>query len=127
VVAPAGLVARGVPYEGHRMNRCTGIWAVALFAFGTGLGLYSFRPATSTAQPPAGGGPAGPKYTVVETEGTNLLVVDNSSNTMYYYTVDPGQEVGSPLHLRGSIDLNQVGKETVGVKRGKAPGKGVTP
>lgn len=107
------------------MNRRTGIWAAALVVFGVGLGLVAFRPSASVAQPPGAGG--GAKYTVVETEGTNLLVVDNSSNTMYYYTVDPGQEVGSPLHLRGSIDLNQVGKEAIAVKRGKDTGKGGTP
>jgi hypothetical protein len=86
--------------------------AVALTVFGIGLALFSFRPSASVAQ--SGGGSAGgPKYTVVETEGTNLLVVDNSSNTMYYYTVDPGKEVGEELHIRGSIDLNEVGKPVI--------------
>jgi hypothetical protein len=50
---------------------------------------------------------------VVDTEGTNLLVVDNSTNAMYYYTVDPGKEVGAELHLRGSVDLNEVGKPSI--------------
>lgn len=99
------------------MSRQSWVWAVALVVFGVGAGLLAFRPGPSAAQP--GGGSGGPKYTVVETEGTNLLVVDNSTNTMFYYTVDPGQEVGAPLHLRGSVDLNQVGRESVTPKAGK--------
>lgn len=90
----------------------------ALAVFGIGLALFSFRPSPSAAQ--SGGGAAGvPKYTVVETDGTNLLVVDNSSNTMYYYTVDPGKEVGEPLHIRGTIDLNEVGKPSITPKHAK--------
>ncbi|MFO0798158.1 MAG: hypothetical protein U0804_11840 [Gemmataceae bacterium] len=109
------------------MSRRSWVSAAALVVFGTGIGLYSFRPTPSAAQPPAGGAAGGSKYTVVETEGTNLLVVDNSTNTMFYYTVDPGQEVGSPLHLRGSIDLTQVGKSTITVTSAKKGGKGATP
>jgi hypothetical protein len=56
---------------------------------------------------------AGPRYSVVETEAHNLIVTDNRSNTLYFYTVDKDKEVGSPLKLRGSIDLNQVGKPVV--------------
>jgi hypothetical protein len=75
-----------------------------------------FRPAGGTAQPPAGAGTGptgGAKYTIVQTEGTNLLVVDNSANTLYYYTVDPGKEVGDDLKLRGSVDLTEVGRPVV--------------
>lgn len=93
-------------------------WAVGLAVFGVGLGALAFRPATAPAQGAAAAGST-VKYTVVETEGTNLLVVDNSSNTMYYYTVDPGKEVGSPLHLRGTIDLNEVGKPEITPKHAK--------
>jgi hypothetical protein len=58
--------------------------------------------------------PAGvPHYTVVETEGHNLLVTDNSTNTLYFYTVDKGEPVGSELKLRGSVDLTQVGKPSI--------------
>lgn len=54
-----------------------------------------------------------PRYTVVETEGHNLLVTDNSTNTFYFYTVDKGAPVGSELKLRGTVDLNQVGKDSI--------------
>ena len=89
------------------------LWAIGLVVFGLGLCATVFRPTTGTAQPPAGGIAAWPKYTVVETQGTNLLVVDNVSNTMFYYTVDQGKEVGDELKLRGSINLNLVGKPSI--------------
>jgi hypothetical protein len=56
---------------------------------------------------------SGPKFTVVETEGHNLLVTDNSTNTLYFYTVDKGEPVGSELKLRGTVDLNMVGKDSI--------------
>lgn len=59
----------------------------------------------------AGGGQA--RYTVVHTEGHNLIVTDNANNTTYFYTIDPTAEIGSDLKLRGSIDLNQVGKPSI--------------
>ncbi len=51
-----------------------------------------------------------PRYTVVDTDITNLMVVDNSTNLIHFYTVDPGKEPGSDLKLRGSLNLNEVGK-----------------
>jgi hypothetical protein len=56
---------------------------------------------------------SGGRYTVVETEGHNLLVTDNSTNIFYFYTVDKGEPVGSDLKLRGTVDLNEVGKPTI--------------
>lgn len=100
------------------MQRRAGWWVVAVLVLGVGVGVGVFRPTAGTAQP-AGGGAAGPKYTIVETEGTNLLVVDNSTNTMYFYTVDPDKTIGDDLHLRGSVDLNEVGKPTIKPKSAK--------
>lgn len=54
-----------------------------------------------------------PHYTVVATEGHNLIVTDNHSNTLYFYTIDKDKEVGSELKLRGSVDLNQAGKPEI--------------
>src|SRR5947209_860694 len=66
------------------------------------------------------GGMGGPKYTVVETQGHNLLVTDNSTNTLYYYTIDKEEKIGADLKLRGSVDLTQVGKDTIKItKAGK--------
>ncbi len=56
---------------------------------------------------------SGARYSVLDTDGHNLLVTDNSTNTFYFYTVDKGEPVGSELKLRGTVDLNQVGKETL--------------
>jgi hypothetical protein len=55
----------------------------------------------------------GPRYSVIETEAHNLIVTDNKSNTLFFYTIDKEKEVGSELKLRGTIDLNQVGKSTI--------------
>ena len=57
------------------------------------------------------------RYTVVQTDITNLLVVDNSTNLIHFYTVDPGKEPGSDLKLRGSLDLNEVGKPVLKPKK----------
>ena len=49
----------------------------------------------------------------METEGHNLVVTDNGTNTLYFYTVDKGQQPGSEMKLRAKVDLNQVGKEAI--------------
>lgn len=70
---------------------------------------------SSTARPVLGhsaeqSGSTGPAhYTVVLTEGHNLLVTDNSTNKLYFYTTDKDKPVGAPLKLRASLDLNKVG------------------
>jgi hypothetical protein len=52
---------------------------------------------------------SGPHYTVVETEGHNLLVTDNKTDMLYFYTIDKDAKIGSDLKLRGKVDLKQVG------------------
>ena len=54
-----------------------------------------------------------PRYTVIETQGHNLLVTDNGTNKLYYYSTDKDAKIGSDLKLRGSIDLTQVGSDVV--------------
>jgi hypothetical protein len=61
----------------------------------------------------------GPRYTVVETEAHNLIATDNKTNTLYFYTIDKDKEVGSPLHLRGTIDLSQLGQPVITPKKGE--------
>jgi hypothetical protein len=100
------------------MNWKTLGWCTALAALVIAFGMFGLRSRTEAQQADAKAA-AGPKYTIVDTEGTNLLVVDNSNNTVYFYTVDPGKEVGDDLHLRGSLDLNDVGKPVLKPK--KAP------
>jgi hypothetical protein len=71
------------------------------------------------AQPAAAPAMAGARFTVVDSDATNLIVVDNRSNTLYFYSEDAGKEVGQELHLRGSIDLNEVGKPVLNPKSAK--------
>jgi hypothetical protein len=60
--------------------------------------------------------PAGPHYSVVITEGHNLLVTDNGSNHLYFYTIDKDKPIGSPLKLRASIDLAKVGEPEITIQ-----------
>jgi len=95
-------------------NRCGAVVLLLALVLGA-LAL------TTRHQPAYGGGErasaGGPRFTVVETEGHNLLVTDNGTNTLFFYTVDKGEPVGSELKLRGSIDLNHVGKPAIMPKR----------
>src|SRR6266852_8745569 len=90
---------------------------LAVAAVGLAVGLIALA---TTENPVFGqvrrqfGGAAGPAhYTVVMTEAHNLLVTDNASNKLYFYTIDKDKPIGSPLKLRASVDLAQVGEEEV--------------
>jgi hypothetical protein len=66
--------------------------------------------------------PCTPRFSVLETEGHNLIATDNQTCTLYFYTVDANKPIGSELRLRATIDLHQVGKEVIRPKvTGKAP------
>jgi hypothetical protein len=54
--------------------------------------------------------PAGHDYTVVSSDGANLVVTDNHAHTVFFYSLDDDDEFGGHLKLRGKIDLAQVGK-----------------
>jgi hypothetical protein len=60
---------------------------------------------------------SGPRYSVIETEGHNLIVTDNQSNTLYFYTIDKDKPIGSDLKLRGSLDLTKVGEPVMKPKK----------
>jgi hypothetical protein len=94
------------------MSRKTLGWGLALVVLVIALAVVGLRP-PAQAQQAANQAAAGARYTVVDTDATNLIVLDNGSNTLYFYTEDPGKEVGQELHLRGSIDLNQVGQPVI--------------
>ena len=59
----------------------------------------------------------GPHYSVVETEGHNLLVTNNAASKLYFYPVDKDKPIGSPLKLRASLDLTKVGKEEISITK----------
>lgn len=80
-----------------------GLWAV--------LAAAQQRPAPAANAAPA----AGPRYTVIESQGHNLLVTDNAANKFYFYTVDRDKPIGTPLKLRASLDLTQVGQPQLNV------------
>ena len=78
---------------------------------GVMIGTNLSQPAAAQQGGGGAGGGAGPRYTVVHTEGTNLIVVDNKVNTLYFYTIEAEGKPGDDLILRGSADLTQVGKD----------------
>lgn len=90
------------------------VLGIAVGVVGSWTVLAPAQPVTAraTAGPGAAGGP---HYTVVESQGHNLLVTDNATNKFYFYTVDRDKPVGSPLKLRASVDLNQIGKPEITV------------
>jgi hypothetical protein len=93
-------------------------WGMAVVILVIALGVFEFQPRTHAEQG-SGQTAAGAKYTVIDTDASNLIVVDNGSNTLYFYTEEPGKEVGQELHLRGSIDLSEVGKPVIKPKAAK--------
>jgi hypothetical protein len=52
----------------------------------------------------------GASYTVVASDGTHLVVTDNKSNKLYFYAIEQGGKPGDELKLRGSFNLEDVGK-----------------
>lgn len=74
------------------------------------IGMNLSQPVFGVIQQP---NTQGQKYSVVHTEGTNIIVTDNKTNTIYYYTIDPGSEPGSDLKLRATLDLTQVGEQVL--------------
>jgi hypothetical protein len=85
------------------------VLAVAVIAL-----VIATRPAQGRVE--EGGNTAGsPHYTVVMTEAHNLLVTDNGANKLYFYTIDKDKPIGSPLKLRASITLTDVGKDQINI------------
>jgi hypothetical protein len=100
-----------------------GLFVLGVLLVGVVVGLVLSQMSTGSALAQGKGGKggmsAGPHYTVVHTEGHNLIVTDNQNNTLYFYTIDKEAKIGSPLHLRGSLDLSQVGGPTLTPHKGK--------
>jgi hypothetical protein len=89
-------------------------YRIALFVVVAALALglaWKLRAAPDKEPPPAGSG--APHYTVVETDGAHLIVTDNQTNRVYFYTIDHDGKIGDDLKLRGFGDLNEVGKPTI--------------
>jgi hypothetical protein len=82
-----------------------------VLVLGVFIGMNLSGPASGQAQKEPGF--SGIRYSVVQTEGTNVIVTDNKTNTLYFYTVDQGAEPGADLKLRGSLDLTQTGEKVL--------------
>jgi hypothetical protein len=83
------------------------------------VGVFGLQPRMQAAAEAPAQAANGARYTVIDTDASNLIVVDNKSNMLYFYTENPGEEVGKELHLRGSMDLSEVGKPTIKPKPAK--------
>lgn len=93
------------------------MFVLALAIIAATMFVSNTEPRVHGNAPGAAGGMAGaPHYTVIETQGFNLLVTDNSANKLYYYATDKDAPVGSPLKLRASLDLKQVGEKEITLK-----------
>jgi hypothetical protein len=91
--------------------RCLAVVLVVALVAGLVVFLNPRQPAAHAQEAGKAGG--SPHYTVLETEGHNLVVTDNATNTLYFYTVDKGQPPGSDLKLRASVDLTEIGKPVI--------------
>jgi hypothetical protein len=99
----------------------TGLFGTLLVGIVVGAFLLgSHTPPVFSAADREGGGP---HYSVVATEGHNLIVTDNQTNKLYFYTIDKDKEIGTELHLRGTVDLEQVGKPVITPKHVRAEKK----
>ena len=56
---------------------------------------------------------AGKNVTVVASDGTHLIVTDNTAHKLYFYAIDQGGKPGDDLKLRGTINLEDVGKTVI--------------
>ena len=84
---------------------------VLVFVAGVSLGMTMSQPALGGGKEKA---PAvAPRYTVVQNGLTGMVVTDNQSNTLYFYSIDAGSDPGADMKLRGTMDLNLVGKEAI--------------
>jgi hypothetical protein len=99
--------------------------AIGMLVLAVGLVVLwsTSQPALGRAedQPKSGGSP---HYSVVMTEGHNLLVTDNATNKIYFYTIDKDKPIGSPLKLRASVDLTKVGDEEIKITPHNLEGTG---
>ena len=64
-----------------------------------------------------GGKDALPHYSVVSTDAAHLIITNNRTDTLHFYTVGRDKEPGDDLHLRGSINLNRVGDAKIKVTK----------
>ncbi len=89
------------------------VLAVAVAALLVAVVALAYPTRQAEGRPEGSGSGGAPHYSVVITEAHNLLVTDNASNKLYFYTIDKDKAIGSPLKLRASINLTDVGKDEI--------------
>jgi hypothetical protein len=99
----------GASEKANGKNRVVMVIGATLLIFAL---IVLARSGSAQAQRGAGEG-SGPRYTVIETQGFNLLVTDNAASKLYYCATDKDAPVGSPMKLRASLDLSQVSREEI--------------
>jgi hypothetical protein len=92
----------------------TAVGFVAGIALAVAVG---FSVGAAKARPEAADTP--PKFTVVATDGTHLIVTDNQAQKVLFYAIDQGGKPGDDLKYRGSINLGDVGKPTITPSKAK--------
>jgi len=99
---------------------------VATVLVAVALGLIVLAATTShvSARTDDSKSTGGAHYSVVMTEGHNLLVTDNAANKLFFYTIDKDKPIGSPLKLRASVDLSKVGEEEIRITAHNLEGAG---
>ena len=93
----------------HWNNRLAVAFVAAVVVIGL-IAVARFQPARAEREQ---GSTSGPRYSVIDSEAHNLIVTDNQTNTLYFYTIDKDKPIGSPLKLRASVDLAQVGEQEI--------------
>ena len=78
-----------------------------------GVVVVAFVGVNRSQSAAAQGGAAKGSYTVVGTDGTHLIVTDNKTDTLYFYSIEKDAHIGSELKMRGKVDLSQVGKDVI--------------
>ena len=91
-----------------------GVFGLLVIAFAVAITMFaSTRQEVSARTKDDTKMSGGPHYSVVITEAHNLLVTDNATNKIYFYTIDKDKPIGSPLKLRASVDLTKVGEDEI--------------
>lgn len=94
-----------------KMLQCGSMVVLAIVFAMAAMMLSNNGPASRVTAADDAKSAGGPRYTVIETQGFNLLVTDNAANKLYYYATDKDVPVGAPLKLRASLDLTKVGSK----------------
>jgi len=83
------------------------VMPVVAAALGIAIGTGLNRPVVAEANQPSAGVP---RYSVVDTEGVNLMVTDNHKNTVYFYTADEGEKLARTCTCAGRSILPRWGR-----------------